>query len=149
MVVLLLLLHELSATFLLGAITHQALAAWVPTGKLSAGWWNSLRAVHPERYVKAVIVLFAATVVLGALIYTPFRMDVRAGYLDAQVPWATGLFEIKEHGAAIGLAMLPAYWAVWRDPQSVAGRRASATLLAVIAWMNFLVGHVVNNLRGL
>lgn len=147
--VLLLLLHELSAMLLLGAVTHQAVALWRPVGGQPSGWWHALRAVHPERYVRAVVVLFFFTVLLGAINYLPFRMLVRAPYLDAHVPWATGLFEVKEHAAAIGLAVLPAYWAVWREPTDTAARRAFTTFLAVVAWWNFLVGHVVNNIRGL
>jgi hypothetical protein len=146
--VLLLLLHGLSAVLLLGALTHQALALWLPMGP-QPGWWNALRGVHPERYSRAVIVLFCLTVLLGAINYIPFRVITRAQYLDTHVPWATGLFEVKEHAAAIGLAVLPAYWAVWREPPGTAARRAFTTLLAAVAWWNFMVGHIVNNIRGL
>ena len=147
--VLLLLLHGLSAMLLLGAITHQVLALWLPAWGRPSGWWHALRAVHPERYVRAVVVLFCLTLLLGAINYLPFRVLVRAQYLDAHVPWATGLFELKEHAAAIGLAMLPAYWVVWRGPTGTAAQRAFTTFLAVVAWWNFLVGHIVNNIRGL
>src|SRR4030095_15089542 len=103
--VLVLLLHGISALFLLGAITHQALASWWPARGQGAAWWHSLRAVHPERYVRAVIVLFVSTLLLGSIDYAPFRFVTRHQYLDANVPWATGLFEIKEHRADIGLAL--------------------------------------------
>ena len=147
--VVILLVHGLSAMLLLGAITHQALALWAPAEGQQAAWWHSLRAVHPERYVRAVVLLFCLTVLLGAIDYVPFRVIVRAEYLDARVPWATGLFEVKEHAAAIGLALLPAYWAVWREPAETSARRAFTTFLAAGTWWNFLVGHVVNNVRGL
>lgn len=147
--VLLLLLHGLSAMLLLGAVTHQAFALWLPAGGQRPGWWRALRAVHPERYVRAVVLLFCLTVLLGAINYLRFRVFVRAEFLDAHVPWATGLFEIKEHAAAIGLAVLPAYWWVWREPEAAGARRALTTLLTVNAWWGFLIGHVVNNVRGL
>ena len=147
--VLLLLLHGLSAMLLLGAVTHQAVAVWLPASGPQSGWWHALRAVHPERYARAVVVLFAATALLGAINYIPFRLVARAQYLDAQVPWATGLFEVKEHATAIGLALLPGYWAVWREPKETAARRALTTLLTAVAWWSLLVGHIVNNLRGL
>jgi len=147
--VLLLLLHGLSAMLLLGAVTHQVLALWLPAWGRPHGWWQSLRAVHPERYVRAVVVLFCLTVLLGAINYAPFRVFARAQYLDAHLPWATGIFDVKEHAAAIGIAVLPAYWAVWREPTSAAARRAFTTFLAAVAWWSFLVGHVVNNSRGL
>jgi len=149
--VLVLVLHSIAAVLLLGAVTHQALAMWWPAAQRKAGWWQSLRAVHPERYVPAIVVLFAVVVALGSIAYLPFRSVTRALYLDAHAPWATGLFEIKEHAAAIGLALLPAYWAAWREPEASdrGARRALTTFLAAITWWNFLVGHIVNNTRGL
>ena len=146
---LLLLPHGLSAMFLLGAVTHQALALWLPERGRPSGWWHSLRAVHPERYVRAVVFLFCLTLLLGAANYLRFRVFVRAEYLDVHAPWATGLFEIKEHAAAIGLTVLPAYWLVWRESSSSSARRAFTTLLAAVTWWNFVVGHIVNNVRGL
>ena len=147
MTIVLLVLHGLSATLLLGAVTHQAIAVWWPSRR-EASWWRSLRAVHAERYVAAVVVLFATTFALGALLYPPFRLVARAQSLDVHAPWATGLFEVKEHAAALGLALLPAYARAWRDP-SLGARRASTTLLLLATWWNFVVGHVVNNARGL
>lgn len=147
--VLFLILHGLSAMLLLGALTHQALALWWPASGQQAAWWHSLRAVHPERYVRAIVFLYCFTVLLGAIDYLPFRLFARAQYLDVHVPWATGLFEVKEHAAAIGLALLPAYWAVWRQPAETAARRAFTTFLTGVVWWNFLVGHIVNNVRGL
>lgn len=41
--------------------------------------------------------------ILGLLIYPVFRVKVRGDYFDPQLPWLTGLFEIKEFIAAIGL----------------------------------------------
>lgn len=147
--VVLLLVHGLSGMLLAGAITHQAIALWWPGPPAESAWWRSLRAVHARRYVVAVIVLFAFTVGIGTLIYVPFRIHARLEFLDAHAPWATGLFEIKEHAGAIGLALLPAYWAVWRNPGERAGRRSITTLLLVVTWWNYFVGHIVNNVRGL
>jgi hypothetical protein len=64
---------------------------------------------------------------------------------------ANGAFELKEHFAAVGLGMLPAYWFYWRSPlaEEHARTRAVVTaLLAFIVWWNFLAGHVLNNIRG-
>ncbi len=49
------------------------------------------------------IVTYVASFVLGLLIYPVFRVKVRAEYFDSSLPWATGIFEIKEHLASIGL----------------------------------------------
>jgi len=146
---LLLLLHTIASALLWGAVTHQALAVSWPARGGRDSWWMTVRSVRAERYVLAVVVLFCTTLALGAFLYPPFRIDVRAAYLDAHVPWGTGLFELKEHAAAMGLALLPLYWASWRDPQGIGVRRGTTLALAFIVWFNFLVGHVVNNLHGL
>jgi len=147
--VVVLVLHGVSAMLLIGAVTHQALAVWAPVHGVHEGWWSALRGVHAQRYATAVVVLFLATMALGTIDYVPFRIGAREQYLDVHVHWATGLFEIKEHTAALVLALLPAYWAVWRNVEAVRGRRSITTLLAFGAWWNFVVGHIVNNVRGL
>ena len=51
----------------------------------------------------------------------------------------------------IGMATLPAYWYFWRQPlaeQHAHTRAALTALLAFIVWWNFLVGHILNNIRG-
>ena len=61
---------------------------------------------------------------------------------------AIGLFELKEHFGGLGIGLIPAYIWAWRSG-SAAGRTGLTLVLAFIAWWNFLVGHVLNNLRGL
>jgi hypothetical protein len=54
--------------------------------------------------------------------------------------------------ATIGLILLPAYWAYWRRPLSqeyASARRSVTLLLALLVWSNFLIGHIVNNARGM
>jgi hypothetical protein len=48
--------------------------------------------------------------------------------------------------------MLPLYWLLWRRPPEAGAKpaRIAVTLmLAFIVWYGFLVGHVLNNIRGL
>ncbi len=48
--------------------------------------------------------------------------------------------------------MLPAYWVCWRRPLAndlVRTRSILTAILAFIVWWSFLIGHVLNNLRGL
>jgi hypothetical protein len=62
-----------------------------------------------------------------------------------------GAFELKEHFVAVGLGMLPAYWYFWKQPLTDAHARTRALLtamLAFIVWWSFLVGHILNNIRG-
>jgi hypothetical protein len=153
MIIVLLIVHGLLAVTLLGAITHQALSA-VP-GAATAGprsFVRRFRSVNPGAYANAVVVLFVVTAIGGGLLYPQYRLDVRTALEDMQMRAANGLFEIKEHLAAIGLGLLPTYWLFWREPlvpQQASARRALTWLLAFIVWWNFLVGHVLNNIKGL
>ncbi len=150
MITAFLILHGLLAVALLGAITHQALA----TARRAAtpNFIARYRSVGAAGYANAVVVLFIVTCIGGAILYPPYRLDVRPTLEDLDLRAANGVFEIKEHLAAIGLGLLPAYWFFWRQPLSADGviaRRYLTWLLAFIVWWNFLVGHVLNNIRGL
>lgn len=151
MVTTILILHGLLAVALLGAITHQALSTTRRTSPVSS-FVGRFRSVEAAGYTNAVIVLFVVTSVFGALLYPPYRLDVRPTLEDLDMRAANGVFEIKEHLAAIGLGLLPAYWVFWRRPLTADGmvaRRYLTCILAFVVWWNFLVGHVLNNIRGL
>lgn len=153
MIVILLLLHGLLAVALLGAITHQALAVMPPgAAKGQRTFFDRFRGVNAPAYATPVVVLFAVTAVGGMLLYPQYRIDVRPALEDMQNAAANGVFEIKEHLIAIGLGILPAYWLLWRQPLdagAVSSRRALTWLLAFFVWWGFIVGHVLNNIRGL
>jgi hypothetical protein len=154
MIVVLLLLHALLAVALLGAITHQALAV-LPAAAPASGRWNFMdrfRGVDSTAYAMPIVVLFAVTTLGGALLYPQYRTDVRPALEDMQNSAANGVFEIKEHLGAIGLGLLPVYWLFWQPPlapERAVARRHLTWLLAFFVWWNFIVGHVLNNIRGL
>jgi hypothetical protein len=147
----LLIIHGLLAVALLGAITHQALAVWMPLRSKAGNFVTRFRAVPSTSYVTAIIVLYLSTFVMGAWIYTQYRFTSRLALEQLRFFKTVGVFEMKEHVATIGLILLPAYWAFWRQPLSedcAEGRKSVTLLLAVFVWANFLIGHVVNNARG-
>ncbi|MFA7584962.1 MAG: hypothetical protein WCY11_02025 [Novosphingobium sp.] len=149
----LLLLHVLVAVGLIGAITHQAVAALrppAPTGRISFA--GRYRAVNAGLFARTVVGLYLASIVLGAVIYPTYRLDARIALEEMGLAWAVGLFELKEHWGGLGLALLPLYALYWRtaDTHDNRGPRIAATwLLAFVVWFDFIVGHVLNNLRGL
>ena len=55
---------------------------------------------------------------LGGVVYLYFRVDVRPELEQAGHWQALGLFDIKEHFVAIGLALLLAYWVFWQQAGS-------------------------------
>lgn len=148
----LLILHSLLAVALLGAITHQAIAVrgGTDTGKKTFG--SLYRAVDASAYSVAIVVLFAAASLIGFSLYPSYRMIVRPVLELNDLRLANGSFELKEHFAAVGLLMLPAYWAAWRKPlapEHAMARMSMTWVLAAIVWWNFLVGEVLNNIKGL
>lgn len=164
MITTLLIVHGLLAVALLGALTHQALAVCWPS-RNPGGFVSRIRAVSGPSYTHAVIILFIVTFILGAVIYPAYRLNVRTYLSDYRMYSAEGAFEVKEHLAAIALALLPLYWLLWRRPKTGAvgaavvdaatdkshgtARAAVTLMLALTVWLSFLVGHILNNIRGL
>lgn len=146
-----LIIHGLVAVVLLGALTHQAFAACWPARRAD-GFVSSFRAVSGTRYTNVTIVLYLISTLLGGIIYPTYRLYIRT-YLEAARLWQTnGSFEVKEQFIAVGLGMLPVYWYVWREPLSERFRHARAATTAIlcfIVWYGFIVGHVLNNVRGM
>ncbi len=150
MVVTLLILHGLIAVALLGGITHQAMAACWPS-KNADTFVASFRAVSGPRYTMATIVLFMVSMLLGGIIYTAYRIEVRPFLEMGRLNKVNGIFELKEQFAAIGMGMLPVYWLVWRtplDPKMATARAVVTGTLCFVVWFSFLAGHIVNNTRG-
>jgi len=147
----LLIIHGLLALTLLGAITHQAVAvAWRPAHK--GNIVERFAAVTSPAYVNGIIILFAITFIFGAIIYVNYRSEVRPTFEMLSWYSSIGLFELKEHFLALSLALLPTYWLIWKKLPSgnqVWLRTTATILLAVLIWYGFLVGHILNNLRGL
>jgi hypothetical protein len=152
MIQLLLILHVVVGASLLGAVTHQAFSVTRKPAPGPQGFITRFRGVSPMVFVNAICILFFASSVLGGLVYPRYRVDVRPILEDLQLRGANGLFEIKEHFAAVALGVLPAYWLAWRaplDPLLANTRKYLTWLLAFCAWWNFIVGELLNNIKGL
>ncbi len=151
MIVILLIVHALLAVTLLGAITHQTISVWLPARQATGSFVGRMRAVSAASYANAIIVLYLATATLGAIIYPSYRLTVRVVLQQMELFAANGAFELKEHFVAVGLGMLPAYWFFWRQPLAADYARTRAVITAILAfvvWWSFVVGHVLNNIRG-
>jgi hypothetical protein len=150
---ILLIIHGLLAVTLLGALTHQAMSVLAPVrqGAGPGGIVTRFRAVQGAAYATAVCVLWVLIFMFGMWLYTKYRMYVRIP-IEQQGYWKTqGVFDLKEHIASMGLGLLPIYWYFWknaRNPEYDSPRRWLTVVLAAMVWYNFLVGHIVNNVRG-
>jgi hypothetical protein len=143
--------HALCAVALLGALTHQAVSVLVPVRQAAgAGFVTRFRAVQGAGYATAVCVLWIITFLLGAWIYVKYRTYIRIPLERANFWKTQGSFELKEHLVTIGLGLLPAYWFLWKNkaPEYENARKWVTVVLAAFCWYAFLVGHLVNNVRG-
>jgi hypothetical protein len=154
------IVHLLLAITLLGALTHQAVALIWPAGRLApaAGgapatpsMLHAYRAVRVNLYTNAVIALYLITGFVGAFLYGPYRLSVLPFFYGHDLKLFGGVFELKEHLVVIGVALLPVYWMLWKKvplTEQRGYRTIVTAILAVFVWYSFLVGHVLNNLKG-
>lgn len=155
MTVFLLLTHGLLAVTLLGALTHQVVA--LLQGNQPG---HAASRSFPGRYARAGRVGFAGVVamlyvlcfILGAVIYPAYRLDVRIPFEEMGLISYVGLFEVKEHWGGVGVGVLPLYLQVWKTEHLANHhwtRAVVTVVLSIIAWSDFLIGHFLNNTRGL
>lgn len=151
MLFFLMIMHGMMAVFLVGAITHQAIGVWKTKPAPSGTFFQSLVNVRGMTYVNAIVLLYVITAILGGVVYPYYVLDVKGSLTDAQMNEAVGAFEIKEHFAIVGLAMLPSYWYLWKKVPATDFRRArqlNTTLIFAMVWTTFVVGHILNNIKG-
>lgn len=151
-ITVLLILHGLAAFLLLGAVTHQAISVWKAKPLPATNFVRRVTNVNVTSYTNAVVALYILVTVGGGVIYPTYVLDVKGSLTDARMLSAIGAFEIKEHLAVIGLALLPTYWYFWKKGEKVQHlftRRLNTTILMLIVWWSFLVGHILNNIKGL
>ena len=144
-------LHAIFAMLLLGAVTHQGLSVWRKPAPARAVI-DRFRAVNGPGYANAVVVLYLVTFALGCYIYPPYVLDVKSSLFAAGLSGQVGLFQIKEHVAVVALALLPVYWHYWRTvplTEDTGIRRFVTTVIMVAVWWNLVVGHILNNTKGL
>jgi hypothetical protein len=152
LITVLLILHGLAAVILIGATTHQTIASWKTKSAPSTTFFQSLINTRGATYTNAIVILYILTAIGGGIIYPTYVMDVKGTLTDAQMLSAIGAFEIKEHYAIIGLAMLPTYWYLWKKvppAEHRVTRALNTSVICAMVWTSFLVGHVLNNIKGL
>jgi hypothetical protein len=142
--------HYLTSLVLLAVVTLQAVTVFLPARQ--AG--NFIARVTPApaaSYTILTVVLYVLAALLGAWIYIKYRTYVRIPMEQFRHWWTVGAFEFKEHITVMSFGLLPAYWYLWRQPQSAERdglRRWVTVFLAIGVWFAFIIGHVANDFRG-
>ena len=148
----LLIVHGLLAVALLGALTHQFSSALRTSRPSGSGFLARFSSVPPARYTDAICILWVLGVLLGGFIYAEFRIRVRIPMEQQEFFMTLGAFELKEHLAVLGMALLPLYRLLWKPetPERWMGCRLGITAyLTAVCWYSYLAGHVVNNVMGM
>ncbi len=136
-----LLLHAIFAFGAVAMMTHLWL--WSLKGERAIG--------RLHLHTKWAAALYVAAFGLGSTLYPTFRTTARV-HFDSHLPWATALFEVKEHLASMNLALVvlivaigPTLWSsdkkAWR-----AGKWLTGTSAAIL-WYSGLTGAVLTLLR--
>ena len=144
-----LLLAHLFITFVLvGSMTHNLLIII-----------NYLRGKFGRQklewlYVKVSLWAYIVVYIIGALIYPAYRIYIRHEYFDPQLPWATGLFEVKEHWGAVGLALLFVYYFLRKSFKPSEEKEKLylyvplCFILNLILWYKIIIGCYLTLLKG-
>jgi len=144
-----LLLVHLFATFVLvGSMTHNLFCV--------VDYLRSKfnRQKLERLYVKVSLWAYVIVYAIGALIYPAYRIRVRHEYFDKQLRWATGLFEVKEHWGAIGLAMFFVYYFLresfypGEEKDKLFLYVPLCFLLNIILWYKIIIGCYLTLLKG-
>ncbi len=144
----LLLVHLFATIVLVGSMTHNLLIViGYVRGKFGRQKLEWL-------YVRVSLWAYTIVYVIGVLIYPAYGARIRHPYFDQQLPWATGLFEVKEHWGAVGLAMFFAFYFLRKSFQPAEEKEKLflyvplCLLLNVILWYKVIVGCYLTLLKG-
>jgi hypothetical protein len=136
------LAHAVAAIVLAGSQGHVAVLA------LARLRGRDVPSARITRHLRASAAGFAVSFVLGLLAYPHYRYHVRGLVLDAQFPWASNLFDLKENVAALAIALLIAALSLEHGGQAP---RVSAGLilgLSVLVFFVIVSGLLVTTVRG-
>ncbi|HLB72484.1 MAG TPA: hypothetical protein VJJ98_00545 [Sedimentisphaerales bacterium] len=145
---LLVVAHLLATIVLVGAMTHNLLIV------LKYVWGKFGRKKLEYFYVKVSLWAYVVVYALGTLAYPAFSINTRMRLFDDKAPWATGLFEVKEHWGALGLAFLVVYYVLRRSFEPDEEKHKLwfyvplCLLLNVILWYKVVVGCYLALLKG-
>jgi hypothetical protein len=145
----LLFFHLVSTGVLLGALTHALIVI--------VGYWRGKFAKRRQEklFIKVGFWAYLCVFLFGALAYPTFGARVRHEYFDQSLPWATGLFEVREHWSAIGLALFMALFFLRRHFDAENERpklflyTALFCLIYIIVWYCTIFGYYLTTLRSI
>ncbi len=144
---LILMLHLLITFVLVGSMTHNLLVVF----KYVRGKFGRKRLEW--LYVRVAFWSYLVVYITGAVIYPAFRVYIRGAAFDP-LKWPTGLFEVKEHWGALGMALFVIYYLLRKsfDPEQEKHKLwfyvPLCVLINAIIWYKVIVGCYLSSLKG-
>lgn len=132
----LLIVHLLATFVLIGSMSHNL------QGVLAYCRGRFERQALEKRNARVFFWSYLVCYVIGCIIYPTYRVYMRP-YFDPQLPWATGLFEVKEHWGALATAMLLVYYLLRKQFQPSEDRSKLALYIPLCFLLNFIVWYKV------
>ena len=112
------------------------------TGRIDPGYARARPDEGPAMYWYGWIATSALGAAIAGLVAALLPEKI-AGKIPLALTWI------------VPIALLPVYWVLWKNARNVvnaaaygSARKWLTVVLAAICWYAFLVGHVVNNVRG-
>jgi hypothetical protein len=145
---ILLLVHLFATFVLVGSMTHHL---FIIIGYIRGKFG---RQKLEQRYIKVALWSYITVYVIGALIYPAFGVYIRSPFFDQKIPWATGLFEVKEHWGAIGFAMIFVCYFLRRSFQPAEEKQKLfiyiplCLILNVILWYKVITSCYLTVMKG-
>src|ERR1700684_2267899 len=115
---ILLFVHFALAVALLAAVTLQTAAILMPVRQAAGKFLRRITPAPAASYATLIVLLYVPQALMGAWIYVKYRTYVRIPMEGFRHWWTVGCFELQENVVTMGLALLPAYWYFWQQPQS-------------------------------
>lgn len=134
--------HALTGLVLAGASGHLG---WLGVTRLRG------REVPSHRVLRHLVTIgwaLGLALLLGLLAYPHYRVQVRAAILDRDFPWASRLFELKEHAGALAVPVWVAAFGVERSSLAPKPAARLSLLLALLIGFTTVAGLVVTAVRG-
>jgi len=137
---LLLFVHFIAAVCVAALVVHLAVRVFGYVGG------RVVKVAQEKLYATLLLIFYVVNFIVAAMLYPTFRVRVRHEHFDRDLRWATGLFEVKEHFAAIGLVLVIGLWLLSRATGRLADapqRRIVPAYAAMVAMLLIIVAYNV------
>ncbi len=138
----LVVIHGTIAIVLAGATGH---VAWLSFQRLRG---KEVPSARMARHLKVIGACLGGVVLAGLAAYPHYRVQVRGLVLDRDFPWASNLFDLKEHAAAIALPLWVAAFGVEGSPSSARPAAWLSLALSVLVFFTLVAGLIVTTVHG-